>query len=372
LPVLKAALLKRYELTEEGFRKKFRQCKPEKGETVFQFKIEQIFQEMDRTIGYQKEDAPKAKQDLECCSAGIAVIEENDVSDEEGNVDLLKIDYVNDEEYLDKVKIGPDINEEQRKQVQKLLMKYEDIFTGEPGSTNLVNHKIELTTTQPIRQRPYAIPYAKKQAVKEEVEKMLQMGIIEPSNSAYNSPIVLVRKKDGTIRFCIDFRRLDNEDRRFDNEPMGNVEGILARLDHNEYYSKFDMTKGYWQIPMEQDSKEMTAFSTDDGCYQFCKMPFGLVNSGATFNRMRKMLDQAKDTEHYIDDVLCHTKTWEEHLAVLEDLFSRIRRAGLTVKPSKCKVAQQTLEVLGKGTISLEQEKIQKVKDAKPPQTKKQ
>ncbi|KAK3746422.1 hypothetical protein QZH41_012760 [Actinostola sp. cb2023] len=158
---------------------------------------------------------------------------------------------------------------------------------------------------------------------------------------------------------------------------MGNVEDILARLDHNEYYSKFDMTKGYWQIPMEQDSKEMTSFSTDDGCYQFCKMPFGLVNSGATFNRMmRKMLDQAKDTEHYIDDVLCHTKTWEEHLAVLEDLFSRIRRAGLTVKPSKCKVAQQTLEFLGhtigKGTISLEQEKVQKVKDAKPPQTKKQ
>ena len=324
----------------------------------------------------RKEDVPKAKQDLECCSAGIAVIEDNDVSDDEGNVDLLKIDYVNEEEYLDKVKIGPDINDKQRKQVQKLLLKYEDIFTGEPGSTNLVNHKIELTTPQPIRQRPYAIPYAKKQAVKEEVKKMLQMGIIEPSNSAYNSPIVLVRKRDGTIRFCIDFRRL-NAITRFDNEPMDNVEDILARLDHNEYYSKFDLTKGYWQIPMEEDSKEMTAFSTDDGCYQFCKMPFGLVNSGATFNRMmRKMLNQAKDTEHYIDDVLCHTKTWEEHLAVLENLFSQIRRAGLTVKPSKCKVAHQTLEFLGhtigKGTISLEQEKIQKVKDAKPPQTKKQ
>ena len=311
------------------------------------------------------------REDQEIGASGIAVVEDNHADD-----DLLKVDHADEEESIEKIEVGPNTDPKQTQQLQELLQKYTDIFTAEPGTTNLEYHKIELSTSQPVRQRPYAIPFAKKQAVKEEVQKMLQMGIIEPSDSPYNAPIVLVDKKDGTVRFCIDFRKL-NAVTKVDNEPMGNIEDILASLSHDEYYSKFDLTKGYWQIPMEENSKEMTAFTTEDGCYQFCKMPFGLVNSGATFNRMmRKLLSQAENTEHYIDDVLCHTKTWEEHLDALKDLFSRIRKAGLTIKPSKCKIAHQTLEFLGhtigKDTITLEQEKIQKIKDARPPQTKKQ
>ena len=106
-----------------------------------------------------------------------------------------------------------------------------------PGTTNLVKHNIELTTNSPIRARPYPIPYAKRHDVENEVQALLETGVIEPAMSDYNSPIVLVKKKDGTNRFCIDFRRI-NLVTRFDTEPMGNAEDILSKLKHDQYFTK--------------------------------------------------------------------------------------------------------------------------------------
>ena len=171
------------------------------------------------------------------------------------------------------------------------------------------------------------MPYAKRKEVDEEVQKMLEAGVIEPSCSSYNSPIVLVKKKDGTNRFYIDFRRL-NAITKFDTEPMGNTEDIVTTLCDDQYFTKIDLAKGYWQIPVEEESKPMTSFSTHNVSYQFRMMPFGLANS-ATFNKMmRKLLKGCDDVDNYVDDILgFHTVSWASHLQVLRNVFTRIAKS---------------------------------------------
>jgi hypothetical protein len=119
--------------------------------------------------------------------------------------------------------------------------------------------------------------------IKAVVEKMLQLKVIEPSSSPYSAPVVIARKRDGTNRFCIDFRKLNNIT-VFDAEPMLNPENIFSKITGKKFLSKIDLSKGYWQALMEEDCKRMTAFSTPTGLYQFRTMPFGLVNTPATFN----------------------------------------------------------------------------------------
>ena len=118
-----------------------------------------------------------------------------------------------------------------------------------------------------------------------EIQDVLDLGVIEPSISPYSSPIVLVPKKDGSVRFCIDFRKL-NKVTEFDAEPMPNMEEIINRMSGHEYFTKMDLSKGCWQVGLTERSKPLTAFETPRGLFQFRTMPFGLVNSGATFYRL--------------------------------------------------------------------------------------
>jgi hypothetical protein len=152
---------------------------------------------------------------------------------------------------------------------------------------------------------------------------------------------------------------------------------IFARIDKAKYYSKFDMTKGYWQIPMRERDIPKTAFVTSDGCYEFLKMPFGLMNSGATFTKMmRKLLGGMGNVEHYIDDCLVHSETWEGHVETLRKFLQRVRGANLAVKPSKCKVGFESVEFVGhevkQGEIGLQGDNVEKVVKAPRPQTKTQ
>ena len=125
---------------------------------------------------------------------------------------------------------------------------------------------------------------------------MLEADVIEPAMSDYNSPIVLVKKKDGTNIFCVDFRRI-NLVTKFDTEPMGNPEDIMAKLKDDKFFSKIDLSKGFWQIMVEKSSQHLTAFSTMDGSYTFKKIAFGLVNSGITFNRMMSYCCMGVETQ---------------------------------------------------------------------------
>ncbi|CAG2198487.1 unnamed protein product [Mytilus edulis] len=166
--------------------------------------------------------------------------------------------------------------------VQCLLDKFSHVLTDIPGRTNVLQHDIKLTSDDPVRFKPYPIPYAMLDTVNKEVDKMIEMDIIERSDSPYSSPFVIVKKKDQSNRFCIDFRGL-NSITIFDAETMGNIEEMFSKLSGYQFISKIDLTKGYWQISLVDAAKPKTAFQTPRGLFQFKVLPFGLVNSGATF-----------------------------------------------------------------------------------------
>ena len=309
----------------------------------------------------------------------VAAIVEAEIHDDIGVVDdeqLLELGRPTTEETYKDVKISEDLTESQRQEMLDLVEEFQDVFSSNPGTTDLAEHRIELTTDSPVRLKPYPIPYHVESVIAKEVKSMLEGNIIEPSSSPYSSPIVLVRKPDKSVRFCLDFRRL-NSITVFDSEPMDNPEDIIAMLGNDQYFTKIDLCKGYWQIPIAKESQSKTAFVTPQGCFQFKKMPFGLVNSGATFNRMmRKMLRGAKDIDNYVDDMLGHTRSWEEHLTAVRDIFSRVRAAHLTMRPTKCLLGYQSLgfvgHTVGKGQIAMETDKLERIANAPQPETKKQ
>jgi len=275
-----------------------------------------------------------------------AAVIEDDVTDSDIEVSLeCPLEVVG--EGIDKVDVSAELTKDQRQQINALLAKHSSVFTDKPGCTNLLDLKIKLNTSDPIRIKGYPVPYNAREAVDEEVSKMLDLGVIEPSNSPYSSPVVLVRKKDGTNRFCIDFRQL-NKITVFDAEPMPDMEGLFAKLSGNRWISKLDLSKGYWQVPIVPESRALTAFATQKGLYQFKVMPFGLVGASATCCRlMRKLLKGLTNVDSFVDDIFVFTNTWSEHMYLLGELFNRLRRANLTVRPTKCSIGYTDLDCLG-------------------------
>jgi hypothetical protein len=183
--------------------------------------------------------------------------------------------------------------------------------------------------------------------VKDEVQEMLRMGVIKPTVSPYNAPIVLVKKKDGSVRFCIDYRKL-NDVVEFDPEPIPDIEQLFAKMGKAKYFSKLDLTKGYWQIPVKPSDRAKTAFATPSGQFQWVRMPFGLKTAGAVFTRMmRKVLEPLgrDDVESFIDNIMIATDTWEQHVEeAVEAVLNRLEEVGLTAKPSKCYLGYDELE----------------------------
>ena len=279
------------------------------------------------------------------CAAILEAIEETDGTVDDEN--LLEIGSLGGKQTYKDVIINTVLSSEQKQQINVLLEQFQDIFTENPGLTQLVEHKVQLTSKEPIRTKNYPIPYMMRDVIDEEITKMLDLGIIEKSESPYSSPVVIVRKRDGTNRFCIDFRKI-NRITVFDSEPMTPADDIMAKLAKDTIFSKIDFSKGYWQIPMSEESKPITGFTSYQNSFVFRRMPFGMKNSAATFNRMmHKLLLGLKNVDSYIDDVLVHTNTLEDHLETLHLLFQRVRAANLTIKPSKCEIGFSKIEFVG-------------------------
>lgn len=280
------------------------------------------------------------------------------------------------ETYKD-VDVNKDLSHEQRDEVNKLLEEYSDVLNDIPGSTELVEHEVRLTSDEPVRLKPYPVPHALKEGIKQEIESMLKLGIIEPSESNYSSPIVIVKKPDGSNRFCIDFRKL-NRITEFDAEPIGNPDDIFARLTNAKFLTKIDLSKGYFQISVNKECRKYTAFScSEKGLYQFLRLPFGMINSGASFCRMmRKLLSGMKDIDNFVDDIIIFSESWRSHILVLKELFSRLRKANLTARPSKCMVGHFRLEflghVVGEGKIQPKPSKVECIQNSPTPKTKTQ
>nr|XP_034307586.1 uncharacterized protein LOC117682997 [Crassostrea gigas] len=308
-------------------------------------------------------------------TCAISLIDFSDLDDDEQQ-DSILMPPVTQTETAKDIKFADRLTPDQLETAKSLCDSFSDVFTDIPGMTNLVEHKIVVTSSEPVRVKPYPIPFSTEKTITEEVQKMLQLNVIEPSSSPYSAPVVIARKKDGTNRFCIDYRRL-NCATVFDAEPMPSPESIFSKMTGKKFVSKIDLSKGYWQVPMADESKPLTAFSTPSGLYQFRTMPFGLVNAPATFSRMmRKLLQGMNGVENFIDDVIVFTDTIEEHLHILKTVFERLRDAGLAARPTKCFIGFDKIDCLGhmvgNKCLEPEQDKIDAVRNAPIPQTKKQ
>ena len=241
---------------------------------------------------------------------------------------------------------------EQLQIVRDLLESKAKVFASKnaaPGKALNVSHTIDTGTNAPVHQPKYRTSHQDRPIIASHVKDMLEKKIIEPSRSPWSSPIVLVPKKDGTIRFCVDYRKLNFVTKK-DSYALPRIDEALALLNGNLYFSSLDCNAGYFQIPMDPSSKEKTAFITDQGLFQFNVMSFGLTNAPATYQRyMDAVLAGLKWNTLlvYIDDILVFSPTFEDHVRDVNSVLDRLLDANITLKPSKCNVFQRELLYLG-------------------------
>lgn len=234
----------------------------------------------------------------------------------------------------------------------RVLASYQDIFDfGDRnlGQTSVVTHRIDTGDARPIRRRPYRVSAPERAIIQREVDKMLDKGIIEPSSSPWSSPVVLVKKKDNSWRFCVDYRHLNHITKK-DVYPLPRIDDALDCLHGAKYFSSIDLRSGYWQIAVDDKDREKTAFVTPDGLYQFKMMPFGLCNAPATFERMMDSLLRGMKWTIclcYLDDVIVFSTTFDDHLTRLSAVLDVFRRANLQLNSSKCRFGQRQICVLG-------------------------
>ena len=236
--------------------------------------------------------------------------------------------------------------------INVVLEKYQDLFSSKETPVNVAGSLLPAeihTTGGPLKQAPYRIPFSQRQKVEECVNEMLKDGIIRPSDSPWSSPCLLIPKRDGSIRFCADYRKLNSLTRK-DAHPLPLIKDVFDSVGGAKIFSTLDLRSGYWQIPMAEDSIPKTAFTCHLGLFEFLRMPFGLTNAPAIFQRaMNKVLSGliGKCCMVYIDDIVVWSSSEEEHAHHLKQVFERIRTAGLQLKPSKCSFGLTEIELLG-------------------------
>ena len=270
---------------------------------------------------------------------------------------------------------------EQAEKARGILKEYHDIFFLEKqdmGHTKAAEHKIVLKDpdTPPFKERFRRIPPPQLDEVREHLKLMLDAGVIRPSNSPWCNAVVLVRKKDGSLRFCIDFRKLNSLTVK-DSHPLPRICETLESLAGAAHYSTFDMNSGFWQVPMSPESKQYTAFTLGSmGLYECESMPFGLCNAPPTFQRlMQNCLGELNLTYCliYLDDVIVFSHTKEEHLERMRVIFDRLREHSLKLKPSKCEVFKTEINYLAhhvskKGVLP-SKKNLESIAQCPPPDT---
>ncbi|KAL6467298.1 hypothetical protein MHYP_G00251020 [Metynnis hypsauchen] len=283
------------------------------------------------------------------------------------------------EQLLGKLHIGG--TEEQKAELSTLFSQFSEIFAVEDddlGYTDKVRHEIHLTDDIPVSQPYRRIPPTQYREVREHISKLLKKGVIEESTSAYASPVVLVRKSDGNLRLCVDYRRLNAKTKR-DVFPLPRIDESFDALRGARFFSTIDLASGYHQVAVHECDRPKTAFTTPFGTYQYLRMPFGVCNGPATFqclmqSTMNDLVFQIMLV--YLDDILVYSQTFSEHLERLKTVFTRLKETGLKVKLEKCHFLQEKVCFLGHEIsaqgIGTDSGKIAAVKQWKIPSTVKE
>lgn len=250
------------------------------------------------------------------------------------------------------IKTGTELDSDQQDALYTLLQKYRDCFAStleEIGCVNDVEMKIDLNDNKPIVYRPYRLSYSEREQVRETIDELLKHDIIQESKSDYASPILMVKKKTGEQRLCVDFRALNNKTNK-DRFPLPLIDDQISNLSGNTFFTTLDLASGYYQVRMSEGSRHLTGFVTPDGHYEFKRMPFGLANAPAVFQRMINQILGNRRFEYalaYLDDVLIPSKTVEEMFQRLEEVLKLFRQYRLTLKLSKCRFFDTTVSYLG-------------------------
>ncbi|CAF0786973.1 unnamed protein product [Rotaria sordida] len=263
----------------------------------------------------------------------------------------------------------------QREQIFKILWKYEKLFDIRKSSKiNIVlKNAINTGSHRPIHTPPYRKSNKDQEILRKETEKLLKNGIIEHSTSPWSSPVVLVKKKDETTRFCIDYRHL-NQITTKDAFPLPIIDDIYDQLTKATYFTKFDFKEGYFQVPLDKADRPKTAFSTRDECFQFRVLPQGLTNGPPTFQRIVNQILDPNRWKHvlvYIDDIIIYSKNFNEHLKHIEEVCSLLQEANFKLNIEKCEVARTEILFLGHvikvGTIKPDPNNIRGLADRREP-----
>ena len=260
------------------------------------------------------------------------------------------------------------LNAGQQRQLLKLLLEFQDIFSKGPqylGKTGLAKYDINTGDAIPVRQHPRRPPLAQREEAFKAVEDMQKQGIIEPSVSPWASPVVLVKKKDSSTRFCVDYRKLNDLTKK-DSYPLPRIDSTLDELAGSTWFSTLDLKSGYWQVEVEEKDREKTAFSVGNGLWQYNVMAFGLCNAPATFERLMENVLGDLRCLIYLDDVIVHASTFERELERLRLVLSRLRAANLKLNPKKCKLFRCKVSFLGHVVcaegVTTDSDKIEAVK----------
>ena len=257
----------------------------------------------------------------------------------------------------------------QNDEVGALLAEYNDVVRQEVGRARDICHEIDTGNEKPIRTFPYRLAPAWRDQLREEVRVLQGSGTVVPSTSPWSSPMVPVRKPDGTIRLCIDFRKL-NHITKPDPYLMPHIDEMIDQLGEAHYLSKLDLNKGIYQIRLAQLDLEKTAFCVPWGEFHFTMMPFGLRNAPASFQTMMdRILDDIQDfSGAYMDDIIIFSQTWEDHMAHIKCVLDRLRKAGLMANPAKCQCGSASLTFLGytvgRGKVSTPDYRVEAIRNS--------
>ena len=259
--------------------------------------------------------------------------------------------------------------------LSQLLHEHGDLFAESDmdlGRTNVIKMGIDTGDESPIAVKPYRVPFNKRKVIDEQVDKMLDAGIIKPCQSPWQSPVVLVSKKDGTERFCVDYRKLN--DKTIKNTwPLPHIDDILAVLGKSKFFSSLDLKSGYWQVELDTEADKMkTAFACHKGLFAFNVLPFGLCNAPSLFSElMNRVVGDLPFVLAYIDDILIFSESESEHIEHIRIVLDRLRDATLKLKKAKCSFFKEQINYLGhivsKDGILPDKEKVSVIQNLKTP-----
>ena len=263
------------------------------------------------------------------------------------------------------------LTDSETERLQELLFNYQHVFSisdGDLGTTHMVQHRIDTGNALPIRIQPRRTSPWKHDEIERQVTNLLQQGKVKESSSPWSFPVVLATKKDGSQRLCVDYRQLNAVTIK-DAFPLPRVDDSLAALSGSRWFSTLDLASGYWQVAMDAGTQEKAAFVTSSGLYEWTVMPFGLCNAHSTFARLMELVLKGlhwKICLIYLDDVIVMGRTFEEELERLKEVFERLARAGLKLKPKKCFLFQKRVSYLGHVVtdegIAADPEKVEQVR----------